>query len=111
MRNLLLVVVVFLMACEESKNGFIEIKSSYHHHLALEAIKSAVPAAEYFEVHQWYGPDTLTSWPDTAIRMPVRYKLEFDYREKRGDILKKYGNIVFNVSTDTIMVVGIVDRS
>ena len=66
MRILILIcLILLLISCKEHKSGFIEIKSSHHHHLALEAIKSAVPGAEYFEVHQWTGPDTLYNWKDT----------------------------------------------
>ena len=110
MRYSILVFLCFLSACVDSKTGFIEIKSRPHHHLALQAIKSAIPPADYFEVHQWYGPDTLSRWPDTAVRMPIRYQLDFDFREKRRQISKKRGTIVFNGATDTILLADMVDR-
>ncbi len=110
MRKLFFVYSLFLAACVESKSGSIEIKSSHQHQLALKAVKSGLPPTDYFEVYQWYPPDTLTSWPAAAIQMPIRYKFDFDYKDKSNVILKKYGIVVFNGDTDSVLVADILDR-
>jgi hypothetical protein len=62
---------------------------------AKDEIRRQLPhASTAFDV-TGFREDTLPTWPDTMIKRPIQYTLDFVYKDSTGALQQKTGHVFF----------------
>ncbi|GAC1419040.1 MAG: hypothetical protein NVS1B13_09670 [Flavisolibacter sp.] len=78
--------------------------------MAKDLIRSKLGRnARYYDIVA-FREDTLASWPDSFIRKPIQYSVDFVYNDSSGLELKKKGTVLFAPNGRSIINYSIVDR-
>jgi hypothetical protein len=102
-----LVPVLFLLtlfSCESA--GF---ESDLRQIIAKDVIRKQLGPARSFDV-AGFKQDTVANWPDTTIKHPVSYTLDFVYNDSTGAAKSKRGIVIFAPTGNTVLSSSIQDR-
>jgi hypothetical protein len=105
MRFAILIMLVFIFSCESSvvKEDTMQITAKN------QIRKQLPPGAKEFDISS-FGEDTLSNWTDTLIKKPVRYNLDFEYRDSSG-LQKKTGHVIFTPDGKSVLHSAVTDRN
>ncbi len=66
-----------------------EFRKMLHHNPTLDVIS--------------FNEDTLSSYPDTSFKQPIRYTINFSYKDSSGNRLSKTGEVIFTPNGNSIL--------
>jgi len=90
MRCLTFLFFTFLLISCESE-GFEKDKRQM---VARQKIRRKLHNIRAFDIIS-FKEDTLSSWSDTIFKQPIRYSLNFIYKDSTGALQKKTGFVLF----------------
>ncbi len=96
--------VLALFSCRSA--GF---ESDERQIIAKDVIRSLMHSARTFDV-VGFKQDTLANWPDTTIKHPVSYTLDFVYNDSSSTLKTKRGVVIFAPEGTTVLSSSIQDR-
>jgi hypothetical protein len=103
---ILLFFLSFLLSCESGvvarDNRQITAKNEIREKLP--------PRSGAFDI-TGFREDTLASWPDTMVKRPIRYTLDFEYNDSTGLVQKKTGYVIFTPDGRSVLSTQIVERN
>ena len=70
--------------------------------IAKDEIRSKLPRARSFEI-AGFREDTLSNFPDTTFKRPIRYTLDFVYKDSNNVLQKKKGIVIFTPDGNSII--------
>jgi hypothetical protein len=98
MRYTFLFFLLLLFSCESG--SFDKDKRQI---AAKDAIREQLPrASRQFEIIR-FGEDTLPSWRDTVFNQPIRYILDFRYKDSTETVQQRRGYVVFTPDGKSII--------
>jgi hypothetical protein len=98
MRYTFLFLLLLLFSCESG--SFDKDKRQI---AAKDAIREQLPrASRQFEIIR-FGEDTLPSWGDTVFNQPIRYILDFRYKDSTETVQQRRGYVVFTPDGKSII--------
>jgi hypothetical protein len=98
MRYTFLFFLLLLFSCESS--SFDKDKRQI---AAKDAIRDQLPrASRQFEVIR-FREDTLPAWRDTIFNQPIRYTLDFRYKDSTETVQQRRGYVVFTPDGKSII--------
>ncbi len=96
--------VLTLFSCQNA--GF---ESDERQIIAKDEIRQQIRRARSFDV-VGFKQDTILNWPDTTIKHPVSYTLDFVYNDSTGALQSKRGVVIFAPIGNTVLSSTIQDR-
>src|SRR5947209_16254047 len=100
---ILISAVFFLYSCETAT--FDKDKRQI---AAKNAIREKLRAGRNFDIIR-FKEDTLTSWPDTVFKRPIRYTLNFVYTDSAGVVQNRDGIVLFTPDGKSMMTAQVTD--
>jgi hypothetical protein len=70
--------------------------------IAKDEIRSKLPRARSFEI-AGFREDTLSNFPDTTFKRPIRYTLDFVYKDSNNVLQKKRGVVIFTPDGNSVI--------
>lgn len=105
MRYLFLpLIVLALFSCHSA--GF---ESDERQIIAKDVIRNQVGRTHFFDIVS-FKQATVVNWPDTTIKHPVSYTLDFVYNDSTGAVKSKRGVVVFAPTGNIVLRSSIQDR-
>ena len=98
MHYLALLFFAFLLVSCESE-GFEKDKRQM---VTREKIQQKLSNITSFDIIS-FKEDTLSFWPDTIFKQPIRYSLNFSYIDSTGALQKKTGFVLFTPDGKSII--------
>ena len=74
--------------------------------IAKDEIRSKLKRALSFEI-TGFKEDTLSSFPDSTFKNPIRYTLDFVYKDSANLFQKKKGVVIFTPDGNSVITSGI----
>jgi hypothetical protein len=74
--------------------------------IAKDEIRRKLVRARSFDI-TGFKEDTLLSFPDSAFKRPIRYTLDFVYKDSSNVLQKKKGVVIFTPDGNSIISSGI----
>ena len=97
MRYLLLLLLVTLIGCENQS-----FESDKRQIVAKNEIRSHLRKARSFDVTA-FKEDVIDAYPDTTIKHPLRYTLDFSYTDSSGQNQRKKGVVIFTPDGKSVL--------
>lgn len=91
MRSVFLILVIAFFAYSCESGSFDKDKRQI---VAKNAIREKLAGARNFDI-TGFREDTLNDWPDTTLRRPIQYSLDFQYTDSAGSLQKRNGSVIF----------------
>ncbi len=104
MRYLLLLFLVILVSCESHT-----FDSDRRQIVAKDEIRKQLHRARSFDITA-FNQDTLQTYPDTTIKHPLEYRLDFVYTDSTGKVVKKKGIVIFAPDGKSVLNSRIIDE-
>ncbi len=98
MRSVFLAFFVLSLCACESQN----FESDKRQILAKDVIREKIPRTRSFTISS-FQEDTLKDWPDSNIKHPLQYTLNFSYKDSTGALQQRKGIVVFAPSGNAIL--------
>ncbi|HUS02979.1 MAG TPA: hypothetical protein VMY77_14675 [Chitinophagaceae bacterium] len=74
--------------------------------IAKDEIRSKLSRARSFDI-TGFREDTLSTFPDSAFKNPIRYTLDFVYNDSANVLQKKKGVVIFTPDGNSVISSGI----
>lgn len=103
MRYLSFLLLLISVGCENHS-----FDSDKRQIIAKDQIRRKLRKARLFDI-TGYTQDTLQSYPDTLIKHPIRYGLDFVYTDSLGQVQKKKGLVLFTPDGKSVITSQIID--
>jgi hypothetical protein len=97
MRYILLLFSIVVCGCESQ-----QFESDKRQIMAKDEIRSQVKNRRSFDVVS-FKEDTLDTYTDSSIKRPIRYTLNFVYKDSTGALLGKSGEVIFTPDGKSIL--------
>jgi hypothetical protein len=91
------ILAITLFSCEASS-----FDSDKRQLLAKDEIRQKLHNITAFDITS-FKEDTVTSYPDSNFKRPIRYTLDFTYKDSTGAIQKKTGYVIFTPNGKSII--------
>jgi hypothetical protein len=76
---------------------------------AKDEIREKLHKAREYDVLS-FREDTLKNYPDSIFKQPIRYTLDFTYKDSTGTVQEKTGSVLFTPNGKSIISTQITDR-
>jgi hypothetical protein len=103
MRYLLFLLLLISVGCESHS-----FDSDKRQIVAKDQIRRKLRKARFFDI-TGYKQDTLETYPDTLVKRPLRYGLDFVYTDSLGQVQKKKGVVLFTPDGKSVLTSQIID--
>jgi len=70
--------------------------------IAKDEIRNKLQRARSFDI-TGFKEDTLSNFPDTTFKRPIRYTLDFVYKDSNNVLQKKKGIVIFTPDGNSII--------
>jgi len=97
MRILLLLVTLVFFGCE--KHTF---ESDHRQIVAKDLLRQTVKNRSTFDVLQ-FKEDTLDHYPGTTVVHPIRYTIEYVFRDSSNTLLRRTGEVIFAPDGNSVL--------
>jgi hypothetical protein len=97
MRYLLFLLLIILASCETQS-----FESDKRQLIAKDLIRRQLHKSRFFDI-TGFKEDTLQTYPDTTIKHPLRYSLDFVYTDSAGVVQKKKGIVIFTPDGKSVL--------
>jgi hypothetical protein len=78
--------------------------------IAKDQIRNKLPKARSFDITR-FKEDTLLNYPDSAFVKPIRYILDFVYKDSANVLQNKKGVVIFTPDGNSVISAGIIDST
>jgi hypothetical protein len=78
--------------------------------IAKEEIRSKLHRAPSFDI-TGFKEDTLSNYPDSTFKNPIRYTLDFHYKDSANLLQRKRGVVLFTANGNSIITSNIIDST
>jgi hypothetical protein len=78
--------------------------------IAKDEIRTKLHKARSFDI-TGFKEDTLLNYPDSAFKNPIRYTLDFVYKDSANVLQKKTGVVLFTPDGNSVISSNIIDRT
>ncbi len=97
-------VILVLFACHS-----VGFESDNRQIIAKDVIRKQISQYHSFDIVA-FKQDTVFNWPDTTIKHPVSYTLDFVYTDSTDALISKRGVVIFLPTGNTVLGSSIQDR-
>lgn len=77
--------------------------------VAKDEVRSKLKKAQGYDITD-FKEDTVKNWPDSTIRNPILYTLDFTYKDSTGVQQNKRGEVLFTPDGKSVLSVKISDK-
>ena len=78
--------------------------------IAKDEIRSKLQRARSFDI-TGFNEDTLSNYPDSAFKNPIRYTLDFVYKDSANVLQRKRGVVLFTPDGNSVINSNIIDST